>query len=143
VGAAGAGVSAGSGVVAEGAADSTRGEAGGVGLDGSRNPNHHVASASSSTPPITIAVVGRLDVCDTGEAVRVAVVGGRDGGSGGRTAAGRGGGIDAAGGRLGIGMAAEGGGSGSADSGANASSLGSASGRSNGLPVAAQKSLRF
>ena len=138
-----------------------------AGLDGWRNPNHHVPNATSSTAPIAIAVVGRLDggeSGETGDAVRVASVGFRGGGSGARvsvasrsggdagegdsgsraTGAGRGGGAGAAvAGTTGAATGA-GAGLGAPDSEANGSSPGgTAPDNSTGLPIASQKSLRF
>ena len=171
---AGAGIGAGSGAAfagggasPRGAGVSTRGVDDAAGLDGWRNPNHHVPNATSSTAPIAIAVVGRLDgeeSGETGDAVRVASVGFSGGGSGARfsvasrsggdagegdsgsraTGAGRGGGAGATvAGTTGAATAA-GAGLGAPDSEANGSSpRGTVPDNSIGLPIASQKSLRF
>jgi hypothetical protein len=127
----GAAVAAAGGGSSRGAGVSTFVDDGAVGLDGSRNPNHQVPNAMSSTAPIAIAVVGRLDGAETGDAVRVAAVGCRGGG-----AEATGGGTAGEGTGAGAGFGAVG-------SGANGSSSGTVSNSSNGLPIAAQKSLRF
>ena len=161
----GAAFAAGGGASSRGAGVSTRG-VDGAGLDGWRNPNHHVPNATSSTAPIAIAVVGRLDgreSGETGDAMRVASVGFRVGGPGARdsvasrsggdagegdcgsraTGAGRGGGAGAVAGTTGAATGA-GAGLGAPDSEANGSSPGgTAPDNSTGLPIAWQKSLRF
>lgn len=152
--AAGTGAGAGAALVtggcgsSRGAAVSMRGDEGATGPDGWRNPNHHVPLVMSSTAAIAIAIVGRLSDVDTGDAVRIAAVGGRGGGAGVRVSvASRSGGAGAGGSiARATGLGFDGGAVGTgAETGAGVglSAAGRGSDTSNGLPVAAQKSRRF